>query len=103
MKIRITGTSEELMLAKDYYISLSQDRFIKSISISKPYKNRNSINQYRLYIDIEYITTIALKNLLLEGRKRNGKFVWISILLRVLQKSWVKRKPSKIFGDLSKL
>lgn len=60
MKIRITGTIEELTIAKDYYNSLAQEKFINSITISALYKNRNSINQYRIYIDIEYKTTVTL-------------------------------------------
>ena len=67
MKIRITGTSDELTLAKDYYNSLSKEDYVNSLSISQFYKNRNSINQYRLYVDIEYKATITSKNLLKGG------------------------------------
>ncbi len=54
MNIRITGTEEELEVAKDYYQSLSKEDYVKAITISDFYPNRNSSNQYRLYIDIEY-------------------------------------------------
>lgn len=54
MNIRITGTEEELEVAKDYYQSLSKEDYVKTITISDFYPNRISGNQYRLYIDIEY-------------------------------------------------
>lgn len=54
MNIRITGTEEELEVAKDYYQSLSKEDYVKTITISDFYPNRNSNNQYRLYVEIEY-------------------------------------------------
>ena len=54
MKIRIMGTEEELKVAKEYYSGLTKEDYIKSVTISDFYPNRNSYNQYRLYIEIEY-------------------------------------------------
>lgn len=69
MKIRIMGTEEELKVAKNYYSELSKENYVKSISISNFYPNRNSNNQYRFYIDIEYTNEI----LLTYGEKNNEK------------------------------
>lgn len=67
MKIRIMGTEEELKVAKNYYSELSKENYVKSISISNFYPNRNSFNICRLYIDIEYTNEI----LLTYGEKNN--------------------------------
>lgn len=53
MKIRIMGTKDECLIAKEYYRALLQNKTVKSVSVSDLYPNRNS-NLYRLYIDIEY-------------------------------------------------
>lgn len=54
MRIRISGTKEELELAKQYYLNLSSEDFVKSVTVSNFYPNRGSVNIFRLYIDIEY-------------------------------------------------
>lgn len=54
MKIRVTGTASECEAAREYYLSLGEQENVKSVSVSKPYANRNSVNVYRLYVDVEY-------------------------------------------------
>lgn len=56
MKIRVMGTEEELCSAVEYYRSLENEDFVKSVIISKLYPNRGSRTIYRLYIDVEYYT-----------------------------------------------
>lgn len=56
MKIRITGTKQECEQAQDYYGNFGRNNeLVKSCTASNLYPNRNSINQYRVYIDIECI------------------------------------------------
>ena len=53
MKIRIMGTKEECLQAQEYYNKFSEDNeLVKYCSVSTLYPNRNSKNQYRVYIDI---------------------------------------------------
>ena len=54
MKIRITGTKPELEVAKQYYQSLENESYVKSVTVSRFYQNRGSNTVFRLYIDIEY-------------------------------------------------
>lgn len=54
MKIRVTGTKEEIAQARDYYRALENDKGVKYVSISAPYANRGSNTLFRLYVDIEY-------------------------------------------------
>lgn len=54
MKIRITGTKAELEVAKQYYQSLENESYVKSVEVSRLYINRGSSTVFRLYIDIEY-------------------------------------------------
>lgn len=39
MKIRVMGTEEELCSAVEYYRSLENEDFVKSVTISKLYPN----------------------------------------------------------------
>lgn len=54
MKIRVTGTASECAAAKDYYLALGEDENVKSVEVSRPYPNRDSVNVYRVYITVEY-------------------------------------------------
>lgn len=62
MKIRIMGTSPELEVAKQYYQSLEDESYVKSVTVSRFYPNRGSSTVFRLYIDIEYFDTYLLNN-----------------------------------------
>ncbi len=54
MKIRVTGTKQECEQAQQYYSKFGTNKeMVRSCSISILYPNRNSVNQYRVYIDIE--------------------------------------------------
>ena len=52
MKIRVMGTANECEVAKTYYLAIGKQENVKSVSVSKPYANRNSVNIYRLYIEV---------------------------------------------------
>lgn len=52
MKIRIMGTREECEQARRYYSQFLNSDMVSYCSISNLYPNRNSINQYRLYVDV---------------------------------------------------
>lgn len=52
MKIRIMGTREECEQAQRYYSQFLNSDMVNHCSISRLYPNRNSVNQYRIYIDI---------------------------------------------------
>lgn len=54
MKIRVWGTIEECNAARDYYLALGKDENVKSVEVSRPYPNRDSVNVYRVYITVEY-------------------------------------------------
>lgn len=54
MKIRITGTQDECILAQKYYNRFGLSEDISYCSVSNLYPNRNSINQFRVYVDITY-------------------------------------------------
>ena len=54
MKIRITGTREELAQARLYYEELEHDEGVKYICISSLYANRGSSTLFRLYVEVEY-------------------------------------------------
>lgn len=59
MKIRIIGTKEECVLAKQYYSSLQSDNNVKYVCVSGFYSCRGSAKLYRLYIEIEYFSTVS--------------------------------------------
>lgn len=63
MKIRITGTREELAQARQYYQELEKDENVKYVSISTVYPNRGSNTLFRLYVDIEYHEITPTKQL----------------------------------------
>lgn len=54
MKIRVTGTSEECAQAQEFYRQLGKEPGVKFCTVSKPYPNRGALNQYRVYVEIEY-------------------------------------------------
>lgn len=56
MKIRITGTKDECILAQKYYLRFGESEDVSYCSVSGLYPNRNSINQYRVYVDISFKT-----------------------------------------------
>ena len=59
MKIRIMGTKAECELAKKYYQDLERnDENVRCMTISDLYPNRGSTTVFRLYVDVEYYTTI---------------------------------------------
>lgn len=67
MKIRVWGTQEECKQAKNFYKQFAKNENIKSCTVSDLYANRNSVNQYRVYIEIEYKDeTIIFNNILPE-------------------------------------
>ena len=68
MKIRVTGTSEEWAAAQAFYRELGKDPDVKYCTVSKPYPNRGDVNQYRVYVDIEYKDGAAPLHRLLEHR-----------------------------------
>ncbi len=56
MKIRVTGTKEECILAQEYYKEyVANNKCIKDYSISRLYANRGNSNLYSVYIYINYI------------------------------------------------
>ena len=54
MKIRVTGPSDECAAAQQFYRERGKDAAVKSCTVSRPYANRGSTNQYRVYVEIEY-------------------------------------------------
>lgn len=54
MKIRVMGTASECEAARSYYLSLGEQENVKSVEVSRPYPNRDSVNQFRVYITVEY-------------------------------------------------
>lgn len=54
MKIRVMGTASECEAARSYYLALGEQENVKSVEVSRPYPNRNSVNQYRVYVTVEY-------------------------------------------------
>ena len=68
MKIRVMGTSEECAAAQQFYWELAHTADVKSCTVSKPCPNRGSLNQYRVYIDIEYKDGAEPLQRLLESR-----------------------------------
>lgn len=54
MKIRIMGTSEECAVAQAFYRELGNEPGVKFCTVSNPYPNCGSVNQYRVYVEIEY-------------------------------------------------
>lgn len=54
MKIRIWGTSEECAAAQDFYRALGRQPDVKFCTVSQLYSNRGAVNQYRVYVEIEY-------------------------------------------------
>ena len=67
MKIRVWGTIEECNAALEYYLALGEDENVKSVEVSRPYLNRDSVNVYRVYITVEYY------NLGEEGSDQTGR------------------------------
>lgn len=55
MKIRITGTKEELTAISARLQQMATQPQIRSLSVSGLYANRNAINVYRLYVDLEVV------------------------------------------------
>lgn len=54
IKIRLSGTKEELIaIAYRLRKTVATSEQVKSMSISPLYANRNSVNIYRLYVDVE--------------------------------------------------
>ena len=53
IKIRISGTKEELTAIAQRFKQLATQPQIRSMSISSLYANRNSANVYRLYVEVE--------------------------------------------------
>ena len=54
MKIRYTGTKEELKDVIRYYTMLGSDSNVRYVTISRLYPNVNSSVLYRLYVELEY-------------------------------------------------
>lgn len=54
MKIRVWGTENECKQAQRFYNMLTQDEDVRFCTVSRLYPNRGSVNQYRVYIEIEY-------------------------------------------------
>lgn len=55
MKIRITGTKSECLGITNLFAEIAKNsNTISSLEISGQYPNRNSINVYRVYIDVKY-------------------------------------------------
>lgn len=70
MQIRVMGTKQECEQAGNYYSKLAEDtELVSSCSISVLYPNRNSTNQYRIYIDI------TCKNAFYEQARQNNSAV----------------------------
>lgn len=69
MKIRITGTLEECVQAQSFYNELGKDSAVKFCTVSRPYLNRGSTNQYRVYVEIEYKDGAEPLHRLLESKK----------------------------------
>lgn len=77
MKIRVMGTREECEQARRYYSQFLNSDMVSHCSISRLYENRNSLNQYRIYIDISSkfdfmntTSTVAAKALAKLGGKQ---------------------------------
>lgn len=69
MQIRVTGTSEECAAAQEFYRQLGQEPDVKYCTVSKPYPNRGSINQFRVYVNIEYKDGAEPLQRLLDGER----------------------------------
>jgi len=54
MQIRVMGTSEECAQAQEFYRMLGRDPDVKYCTVSELYPNRRSVNQYRVYVNIDY-------------------------------------------------
>lgn len=54
MKIRYTGTKEELKDVIEAYTILGTDPTVKYVTISRLYPNDKMSGLYRLYVEIEY-------------------------------------------------
>lgn len=54
MKIRFTGTKEELKDVIEGYTILGTDPTVKYVTISRLYPNDKMSGLYRLYVEIEY-------------------------------------------------
>lgn len=66
------GTREECLLANEYYSELEKSDDIKSVQISDFYRNRGSNTIFRLYVDVEYISTKITEQRTLQ-EKNGGK------------------------------
>ncbi len=53
MKIRLMGTKEEINKVLQDLVKQQEKEAFNSISVSSLYENRNSVNVYRCYIDVE--------------------------------------------------
>ena len=53
IKVRISGTKEELTAISQRFKQMATQPQIRSMSISGLYANRNSTNVYRLYVEVE--------------------------------------------------
>lgn len=53
MTIRVMGTKQECEQAQVYYNKFATNSEVKFCTVSELYPNRNSVNQFRVYINIE--------------------------------------------------
>jgi hypothetical protein len=52
LKLRVHGPLPDI---KEYTESLRQDKSMRLLSVSEPYKNRGESEYYRIYIDAEVL------------------------------------------------
>ena len=52
IKLRLHGTKEEIVKAKELYKTLEEENLIEILSISSLYADRGASKYYRVYIDI---------------------------------------------------
>jgi hypothetical protein len=68
MKLRVTGTMDEIDAAKDYYTELERSVEVKFVSISKPYPCRESKGLFRLYVEVQFKNLATSGALCLKGK-----------------------------------
>ena len=68
MKLRITGTKDECLLAQEYYRALEHQDNVKYVEVTKLYPNRGSNKLFRVYIEVMYVSETEELQRLICGR-----------------------------------
>lgn len=54
MEIRVIGTKEECETLRKNYLIIEKAENVESVTVSKLYPCRNSLDNFRLYINVKY-------------------------------------------------